>query len=297
MTMNPSDKSHVSRRALLEMGVACIATLSAPVDAAVRQSTDVLTEDQHPLPLRLGIATYSLAEKPTDEVIEILQALRIANAGLFKTHCPWSGTAEECRAVGLKFQRAGIAVSGSGVIALPSDEARIRQAFENARAANLATMVCKPDPQALPLVEAFVRQYDMTVAIHNHGPEDSIYPSPHEVWKAVSPYDRRIGLCIDVGHTSRAGFDPASVIRQYRERLYDVHLKDSLAAAGALRDVPTEVGAGRLDIHGILAALIAIKYSGVVAFEYEKRGKDAVIGLAESVGYVRGVLTGMAKRA
>lgn len=285
--MDTSDKTRMSRRTLLQAGMACA------VAAAPRGSMAAKTIGKHSPSLRLGVATVSLADRPVDEVIAILQALRVSNAGVFKSHCPWSGTTQECRAVGQKFREAGITISGSGVIALRADEASVRQAFENARAANLVTMVCKPEPQALPLVERCVRQYDMRVAIHNHGPEDALYPSPREVWKAVQPFDRRIGLCIDVGHTWRAGIDPASAIREYGERLYDVHLKDSLAAVAAAHDIPTEIGTGKLDIRAVLGSLMAIEYSGVVALEYEKQGSDVVIGLAESLGYVRGLLIGM----
>jgi hypothetical protein len=45
----------------------------------------------------------------------------------------------------------------------------------------------------------------------------------------------------------------------------------------------------------MLRALLDIKYNGVVAFEYEKTGVNPVIGLAESVGFVRGALAAFAK--
>jgi len=99
-------------------------------------------------------------------------------------------------------------------------------------------------------------------------------------------------LCIDTGHAWRAGTDPAEAIRKCHTRLYDIHLKDSLATPGA-KDIPVEVGRGHMDIKGILAALIEVKYRRVVAFEYEKRS-NPVSGLAESVAYVRKVLTEMA---
>jgi sugar phosphate isomerase/epimerase len=114
------------------------------------------------------------------------------------------------------------------------------------------------------------------------------------VWKVIQPYDKRIGLCIDVGHTWRTGTDPVEAIRKCRERLYDIHLKDSIAQAGA-GDVPIEIGRGKLDIRGILSALIEIKYPHIVGLEYEKESRNPVVGLAESLGFVRGMLVAMAK--
>ena len=245
--------------------------------------------------LRLGVATYSTRMMPLDETIATLKVLRLTQAGLYKAHCNWeTATVDECRAVGEKLRAAGIALSGSGVINLTTDEAKTRKAFENVRAAGMATMICKPDLAALPLVEKLAKEYDQRLAIHNHGPEDNLYRGPADAWKAIKSLDSRIGLCIDIGHAARAGADPVAAIREYAPRLYDLHMKDSVAVAGAKTDIPVEVGAGRLDIRGVLRALLDIKYAGVVAFEYEKVAANPVTGLAESVGYVRGMLAALA---
>lgn len=242
--------------------------------------------------LQLGLATVSLSKFPPDRVIAAARKLELRNVSLFGTHCPWAnGTPDQCRAAAQKFKDAGLNVTGCGVINLPNDEAVVRRAFDNAQAAGLPTMICKPAREAFPLVEKFVKQYDLRLAVHNHGPGDKDYPSPFDAWNAVQPYDQRIGLCIDVGHSYRAGADPAQAIRKCHDRLYDVHLKDSLAVVGAKEDIPVEVGRGRMDIKGILAALIEVKYSHIVAFEYEKREADPTAGLLESVQYVRKILS------
>jgi inosose dehydratase len=240
---------------------------------------------------QLGLATVSLSKFPPDKVIAAARKLDLHNVSLFGTHCPWAnGTPEQCRAAAQKFKDAGLTVTGCGVITLPNEESVVRRAFENAQAVGLPTMICKPAHDAFPLVEKFVKRYNIRLAVHNHGPGDKDYPSPFDAWKAVEPYDKRIGLCIDVGHAYRAGAEPAEAIRKCHERLYDVHLKDSLAEVGAKEDIPVEVGRGRMDIKGILAALIEVKYSHIVAFEYEKHEDDPTVGLLESVQYVRKIL-------
>src|SRR5207253_2801186 len=103
-----------------------------------------------------------------------------------------------------------------------------------------------------PLVEKLVKEYDQKLAIHNHGPEDKVFPSPKTVWDAIKSLDSRIGFCIDVGHSSRSGTEPAAAIRQYASRVYDIHMKDTQAVVGAEKDIPVEIGTGRLDIPGIL---------------------------------------------
>lgn len=246
--------------------------------------------------LRLGIASYSVRHLSLDEAIATVKTLRVSNIALFRLHCNWEGaTVEECRAVGGKLKAAGLKLTGSGVVNLPNDEAKCRKAFENVKAAGMATMVCKPDIAALPLVAKLAKEFDQKLAIHNHGPEDKVYPTPAVAWDLIKSLDSRVGLCIDVGHTARGGEDAITAIKKYAARLYDVHLKDSVAVPGAQRDIPIEVGAGRLDIRGMLRALLEVKYNGVVSFEYEKVSGNPVVGLAESVGYVRGALAALAK--
>jgi inosose dehydratase len=245
--------------------------------------------------LRIGVASYSLRTLGLEEAITTVQALRVKNIALFRAHCNWeAASADECRAIGAKLQAAGLNLTGSGVINLPNDEAKCRQAFENVKAAGMQSMVCKPDLAALPLVEKLAKEFDQKLAIHNHGPEDKLYPTPEVIWNAVKSLDSRIGLCIDVGHTARFGDDPTIAIKKYAARLYDLHMKDSVAVIGAQRDVPVEVGAGRLNVRAMLRSLLDIKYNGVVSFEYEKVSGNPAIGLAESVGYVRGVLAAFA---
>ncbi len=246
--------------------------------------------------LRIGVASYSLRNMALDAAIETVVALRVKNIALFRAHCNWeAASVDECRAVSDKLKAAGLNLTGSGVVNLPNDEAKCRKAFENVKAAGMQSMVCKPVLEALPIVEKLAKEFDQKLAIHNHGPEDALYPTPDVIWNAIKSLDTRIGLCIDVGHTARFGDDPAVAIKKYAARLYDVHLKDSVAVIGAQRDVPVEVGAGRLDIRGMLRALLDIKYNGVVAFEYEKVAGNPVVGLAESVGHVRGILVAYAK--
>jgi sugar phosphate isomerase/epimerase len=108
--------------------------------------------------------------------------------------------------------------------------------------------------------------------------------------KHIDKLDPRIGLCIDVGHSYRASEDPATAIRSFAARVHDIHMKDSVAVPGAVRDIPVEGGQGRIDFPGIFTALKSIRYNGVVTYEYERNTPNPVPGLAESMGYARGVL-------
>ena len=260
----------------------------APAKKADRTGKDLL---------RLGVASYSLSQMPVEQVIEVLTQLELKAASLYKTHAPWAdGTPEQCRAVVQKFKDAGIAITSTGMIELPNDEVAVRRAFDNVRAAGLTTCCgWLKQTDSLPLVDKLVREYDLKVAIHNHGPTEQL-ATGLEVWKVVQPYDRRLGLCLDVAHGFRAGENPAQTIRQCRERLYEVHLRDTGVTGGGMKDPqPVVIGRGLLDFPSIIAALLEVNYPGQAEFEYEKKEANRVPGLAESVGYIRGLTTALAR--
>jgi sugar phosphate isomerase/epimerase len=145
-----------------------------------------------------------------------------------------------------------------------------------------------PQPELLPLINDKVQKYDVCVAIHNHGPGDKVFPTPDVAYEKIKKLDHRIGLCIDIGHTARNRVDPSRAAEQFADRLLDVHMKDINVATAAGHGV--EVGRGVLDIPKFLRTLDKIHYAGFVSFEFEKDPGDPLPGLAESVGYVRGVL-------
>jgi sugar phosphate isomerase/epimerase len=138
------------------------------------------------------------------------------------------------------------------------------------------------------LVETKVKETNIKLAIHNHGPGDEVYPTPEVVYNKIKSLDSRIGLCIDIGHVKRLGLDPVKNIHDYANRLYDVHLKDVDMSTAEGQSV--ELGRGVIDIPPVLKALKEINYAGVMALEFEKDAGDVLPGLSESVGYTRGAL-------
>jgi sugar phosphate isomerase/epimerase len=296
------EKNFLNRREALK--VAALTALSLPligvpsVTAAETNSPakTSVKKASRASALKLGVASYSLAKLPVEGVIAVLKELEITGVSLYKSHAPWAdGTPEQCRAVVQKFSDAGITVTSTGMIELPNDEAVVRKALDNVRAGGLTTFCgWLKQTDSLPLVDKLVKEYDLKVAIHNHGPTEEL-ATGMDVWKVVQPYDRRIGLCLDVAHGFRAGENPAETIRLCSERLYEVHLRDTMVTGGAMKDPqPAVVGHGLLDFRSIIAALLEVKYPCQAEFEYEKKEDNRVPGLAESVGYVRGMLAGMA---
>jgi inosose dehydratase len=243
--------------------------------------------------LKIGVASYTFHKLTTDAAVAAVKKVGVEFVSIKDAHLPLKSTREERKAVVKQFRDAGVTPISCGVITLKDDESAARSAFKYARDASIPTIVCNPARAALPMLERLVKEYDIRLAIHNHGPEDKIWPSPFDVWEAVEPLDPRIGLCIDVGHTRRAGVDPSVAIRKCATRLFDVHMKDIDGEGPKAR--PVEVGRGALDVRGMLQALIDIKYGYHVGLEYEKDANDPIPGAAESIGYLRGVLSGLPK--
>jgi sugar phosphate isomerase/epimerase len=246
------------------------------------------TENEGNEKLKLGLASYTFKEFSLDQAIAMTNRVGLKHIALKSFHLPLESTKEEIRAAAAKVRAGGLDLYGCSVVVL-SNENEVHQAFEYAKTAGMGMIIAQPVAELLDLLEKKVNEYNIKLAIHNHGPEDHNFPSPIETVAKIKKMDPRIGLSIDVGHVRRSGIEPVYCIKKCADRLMDIHIKD-LKTIQLVSDV-CEVGRGKLDIPGILRSLIRIKFNGIVAFEYEKDLNDPLAGLAESVGYVRGVLS------
>jgi sugar phosphate isomerase/epimerase len=235
----------------------------------------------------LGMASYTFRAFGLDQTLAMTQRLGLKRISFKSFHLPLEASAEEIRAVVDKVKAAGLELYAGGVIYMKT-EAETRQAFEYAKAAGMGIIVGVPNHDLLPLANKLVKEYDIRVAIHNHGPTDKVYPTPQSAYEKIRGLDRRIGLCIDVGHTKRSGIDPALDAVRFIDRLIDVHIKD--VTDDTERGETCEMGRGVVDIPFFLRSLIRMGYAGTVSLEYEKDEKDPLPGAAESIGYLRGVL-------
>ena len=235
----------------------------------------------------LGLASYTLREFDIDTTLAMTQRLGLKYIALKSFHLPLESTPAEIETVAAKVRQAGLKLYGGGVIYM-NDEAEVHHTFDYAKTAGMKVIIGAPKPELLGLVNKKVGEYEIKVAIHNHGPEDKLYPTPESVYKMIKDLDGRIGLCIDIGHTQRAGIDPSEAIERFAERLLDLHIKDVSAATA--EGTTVEMGRGVIDIPKVVRKLLKLNYAGIASFEFEKDEKDPLPGVAESVGYFRGVL-------
>jgi len=284
-------KNTFSRRTFVRSGALVAAAFAASNELfAVAAGRPSAPEGS---PIRLGLASYTFRNFSRAQMIGFLKQLNVLelNAKDVKDHLP-ADSQEEATALA-DYAAAGIKLHAAGTIYFPKDEdVDIRTKFEYCKRAGIAVIVAgDPAAETLPRIEKFVKEYDIRFALHNHGPEDKLWPSPLDVLKAVKGMDPRIGCCIDVGHTVRAGTDVVQAIHAAGPRLFNVHMKDLTNFQSKDSQVP--VGEGIMPVKRILEALIAIKYKGFVDLEYEIHPDDPMPGVISSFAYMRGVLAGL----
>lgn len=236
--------------------------------------------------LNYGLSSYTFRNFSLDDTIKMTLRLGIKNLSLKSMHMPLESSPAEIKAIAEKVRAAGLNLYGAGVIYMKTKE-EVDNTFAYAANAGLNMIIGVPNHELLPLVEEKVKSTNIVLAIHNHGPGDKLYTSPNDVYDRIKDLDKRIGLCIDIGHVQRIGEDPVALLKKYHERLYDMHMKDvtSSTADGS----PVEIGRGVIDIPGVIRTLKQINYKGNMNFEFEKDGDDPLPGMSESLGYIRGI--------
>jgi sugar phosphate isomerase/epimerase len=243
------------------------------------------------VPFQLGMASYTLREFPIDQALEMTRRLGLTRIAFKDFHLKLDATPAQIAEALAKVKAAGLELYSAGVIYMKS-ESEVDRAFEYVKAIGLKMFVGVPNYELLEYTNKKVQQYDVRVAIHNHGPDNPLYPTPQDAYEKIVKLDKRLGLCLDVGHTQRSGVDPADAAVKYADRLYDVHIKDTSASSKEGRTV--EIGRGVVDIPKFLRAMKTINFTGTLALEYEKDAKDPLPGSAESIGYLHGALAAMA---
>ncbi len=235
----------------------------------------------------LGMAGYTFKGLSIERTIEIMTYMGIKFLSVKDFHMPLDSTQQQIDSVIGKFRAAGITVYTVGVIYMKT-EAAVDQAFEYAKMAGVKMIVGAPDYDLLPYVEKKVKKYDFRLAIHNHGPDNPLYPNATDIWDHVKSMDPRMGICMDIGHTVRDGKDPSVDMERYASRIFDLHTKDVDAATKEGKTV--ETGRGIIDFPKFIATLRKVKYNGKCSLEFEKEMKDILPGVAESLGYFRGAM-------
>ncbi|MGV8136978.1 MAG: sugar phosphate isomerase/epimerase family protein [Mangrovibacterium sp.] len=236
---------------------------------------------------KLGMAGYTFVKFDLDKALETLQKADVHYLCIKDFHLPMNSTDEQIAAFHAKLKEKGVTGYAVGPIYMKS-EAEIDRAFEYAKRVGVTLIVGVPNYELLPYVDKKVKEYDFHYAIHLHGPDIKTYPDAQDVWDHVKDLDPRIGMCLDVGHDTRNGKDPVADLKKYHSRVFDIHIKDVTGTTKL--GYSLEVGRGVIDFPAFVKMLRKVKYSGVCSLEHEKEMTNPFMGIAESIGYFRGVV-------
>lgn len=298
----------MKRRTFIRTGLASAALLAAPSQLPLwgseqkprkgRNTTIKVSPSQGGLEeadlFHLGMAGYTFNKFDIDTTLAFMQKIDVHYLCIKDFHLPLDADAEQIAAFKAKLAAANVIGYAVGPIYM-KDVAAVDRAYAYAQRVGVDLLVgvpgtwgdTEPNREVLDHIEQKVRETNIRLAIHLHGPDMALYPDATSIWNDVKDRDPRMGMCLDIGHNLRYGSDSIYDLKRYSKRVFDIHLKDVTAPTKAGR--AAELGRGIIDFPLFIKTLRKVGYKGSLSLEYEKDMNDPFIGIAESVGYFRGV--------
>lgn len=276
----------ISKRLQLKQGAKFLIVMALLISFSTLNSLAQVAKKEIPL-FKIGMAGYTFKDLSIDKTIELMNKINVSYLSIKDIQLPLKSTQEEISAVKSKFAAAGITIYTGGVIYMKTKES-VDIAFDYAKKLGVDLLICAPEYTLLSYVEQKVKETNVRVALHNHGPDNPLYPNATDIWDHIKNMDARMGICLDIGHTTRDGQDPSVDVKRYFKRIFDIHIKDVTAKTKAGKTI--EMGRGIIDLPKFVETLEQIKYKGVCSLEFEKDSKDPLAGVAESIGYLKGII-------
>lgn len=242
---------------------------------------------------KVGMAGYTFNKFDLDKTLETLQRCDVHYLCIKDFHLPFNSTDEQIQQFHAKLKEKGVTGYAVGPIYMKSKEA-VDNAFAYAKRVGVKLIVGVPNYDLLPYVDQKVKEYGFNYAIHLHGPDIKEYPDAEDVWNHVKDLDPRIGMCLDIGHDTRNGKDPVADLKKYHTRVFDIHIKD--VTGNTKLGYSLEIGRGVIDFPAFVKMLRRVGYTGVCSLEHEKDMSNPFMGIAESIGYFRGVIEATKKK-
>ena len=236
---------------------------------------------------KVGMAGYTFAKFDLDKALATLKRTDVHYLCIKDFHLPMASTDAQIAEFHEKLKANGVTGYAVGPIYMKSEK-DIDNAFEYAKRVGVKLIIGVPNYDLLPYVDKKVKEYGYNYAIHLHGPNIATYPDAEDVWNHVKDLDPRIGMCLDIGHDTRNGKDPVADLKLYQSRVFDIHIKDVTGTTKL--GYSLEVGRGVINFPAFVKMLREVGYTGVCSLEHEKDMTDPFMGIAESIGYFRGII-------
>jgi len=249
-------------------------------------NADALKPKKQPAtnPFQLGMAGFTFVNFDLETTLKTLKRLDVHYLCIKDFHLPLNANEEQIKAFHAKCAEYEVTGYAVGPIYM-KNEAEIDRGFEYAKHVGVKLIVGVPNYELLPYVDKKVKEYDFHYAIHLHGPDIKTFPDATDAWEHTKDFDKRIGMCLDIGHDLRNGCDPVADLKKYHTRVFDMHLKDVTDSTKAGHAI--ELGRGKIDFSALVHMMRKVNYTGKCSLEYEKDMKDPFLGIAESIGYFK----------
>ena len=182
---------------------------------------------------------------------------------------------EDLDDVNALLEKAGIRMNAYGVMGFSANHDENRKVFEFAKRIGIKNITANPKPDSFDSLDKLVEEYDIRIAIHNHGP-GALYDKIDDVVKAVKDHHPHVGACIDTGHFIRSKEDPIAAIETLASRVFAVHVKDEEKQEKKSKNVI--IGQGFLDLPGMFKTLKSINFpaDGSISLEYESNPDNPI---------------------
>jgi inosose dehydratase len=273
--MSTFDSVRLTRRGFLRTGAAAAAGLAlTPHAGNAAQERDPFGG------FTLGVQSYSFRQFNLERALQAINKLGLRYVELYNGHVPLNSTPKQIEAVLRLCKENNVTPIAFGVERFTKDDKANRAKFEFARALGARHLSADPDPESFDNLEKLVAEFNISIAIHPHGPAGKQlhrWYSAETIMKAVEKRHRLIGSCLDTGHLIRAAqapferkLDPAQQVRVMGARNFGMHLKDH----DNKRRTDVVFGRGSLDVASVLRALREVKFAGYLSIEYEANPND-----------------------
>jgi sugar phosphate isomerase/epimerase len=236
---------------------------------------------------KVAMAGFTFVNFNLEETLKMMKEVDVHYLCIKDFHLPLNSNDQQIADFHAKLASYDVTGYAVGPIYMKTKE-EVDRGFDYAKRVGVKLIVGVPNHDLLPYVDQKVKEYDFKYAIHLHGPDIELYPNAEDIYSHVKDLDSRIGMCLDIGHDARDGRDPIADLKKYKDRVFDIHMKNTTAATK--QGKTCEISRGIIDIPKFVKMLRKVKYSGACSLEYERNMKTPLAGIAESIGYFRGVI-------
>jgi sugar phosphate isomerase/epimerase len=222
---------------------------------------------------QLGLQTWTCRNMNFDQVLDFATKHHVKYLEFIAAHLDPKAPREETLRKKALIEARGLVAYSFGVNGTSKNKEENRKLFEFAKLMGMSLIIVEPkDLAEWDNLEELVKEYDIRLAIHNHG-RGTMYGDPATVKQVLVTRDHRIGVCLDIGWVTAAGFDAAEIFKSYGDRIYDMHFKDKKAekSDGKTVWIDTDIGVGEANFGELFAAIKQTKWSGVMAIETDSK--------------------------